>query len=330
MLAIDIGGTGSRARLVRPGGEPAEFAGPRPAVEAHGTTVPEVVAALIDRALAALAGAPADTESAPAGTESAQTDLAGAPAGRPRIAAVGIGSTGVPSLVADPGALAASLAERAGAPVALAADAVTAHLGALGGAPGIVVAAGTGVVVLGTDLAEQWVRVDGWGHLLGDRGGGARIGMAGLRAAMRAFDGVDAAGLALLAAARAHFGEPEAWPALLYPRADRAGLLAAFTADVARVADAGDACAAAILADAGAELAASAGAAARPGIHPRVALTGGIAAIPQVCAAFDVSLPARLTRVAAAGDPLDGALELARRTAAGSIAARPALVWAAG
>ena len=52
---------------------------------------------------------------------------------------------------------------------ALAADAVTAYTGALGARAGAVVAAGTGLIALGTDLTG-WQRADGWGHLLGDCG----------------------------------------------------------------------------------------------------------------------------------------------------------------
>jgi len=72
--------------------------------------------------------------------------------------------------------------------VALAHDAVTCHVGALGGRPGAVVAAGTGVVTLAVG-ADSWARVDGWGHTLGDAGSGFWIGRAGLRAVLRAFDG---------------------------------------------------------------------------------------------------------------------------------------------
>lgn len=72
--------------------------------------------------------------------------------------------------------------------VALVADAVTAYAGALGSTPGAVVAAGTGLIAIGTDLT-RWRRADGWGHLLGDCGSGAWIGRAGLEAALRAYDG---------------------------------------------------------------------------------------------------------------------------------------------
>ncbi|CAM5672547.1 hypothetical protein SCYAM73S_02857 [Streptomyces cyaneofuscatus] len=98
-----------------------------------------------------------------------------------------------------PGALADALGVRR---VALAADAVTAYAGAVGQRPGAVVAGGTGMIALGTDLKE-WRRADGWGHLLGDSGGGAWIGRAGLDAAMRAHDGRRGGSPALLERLRA-------------------------------------------------------------------------------------------------------------------------------
>lgn len=72
--------------------------------------------------------------------------------------------------------------------VVLAHDSVTSYLGALGPRPGAVVAAGTGVVVLAVGESAR-ARVDGWGHLLGDVGGGYWIGRAALEAVLRAHDG---------------------------------------------------------------------------------------------------------------------------------------------
>jgi len=64
-------------------------------------------------------------------------------------------------------------------------DAVTAHLGALGGEPGVVVAAGTGAIALGVGESGASARADGWGTLLGDDGGGYWIGRrSGARAAL--------------------------------------------------------------------------------------------------------------------------------------------------
>lgn len=72
--------------------------------------------------------------------------------------------------------------------VAVAHDATTSYLGALGDEPGVVIAAGTGSVTLAVG-ADSVARVDGWGYLLGDAGSAFWIGRAGLDAAMRGFDG---------------------------------------------------------------------------------------------------------------------------------------------
>ena len=150
------------------------------------------------------------------------------------IAGVGIGATGLASLVAAPDAALRRLADAAGgAPVVLAIDAVTAHLGALAGRGGAVVAVGTGAIAIGTDLGERWKRVGGWGHLWDDRGSGAWIGIEALKAAIRTHDGLTTDAAALLAAAEARFGAAPTWPGSLLTRDDRAGLLAGLAADVA-------------------------------------------------------------------------------------------------
>jgi glucosamine kinase len=70
--------------------------------------------------------------------------------------------------------------------VAVAHDATTSYLGALGDAPGAVIAAGTGVVTLA--VGRTVARVDGWGYLIGDAGSAFWIGRAGMDAAMRGYD----------------------------------------------------------------------------------------------------------------------------------------------
>lgn len=101
-----------------------------------------------------------------------------------------IGTTGYPEILTEPELLAARLFDTTGLNgLILASDCLTMHVGALGGVAGTVVAAGTGVVTLGTDFDQNWHRVDGWGYLLGDDGSGAWIGRHGLSAALRAYDG---------------------------------------------------------------------------------------------------------------------------------------------
>ncbi len=118
-------------------------------------------------------------------------------------------------------------------------DAITSHAGALGGAPGVVLAAGTGAVAVGVSAAGSVHIVDGAGPWLGDEGSGAWIGLAGLRAALRAHDGRTEP-TALLAAARERFGDPGALPGRLADDAAAARTVAAFAPDVVRCAVLGD------------------------------------------------------------------------------------------
>ncbi|MFI8911269.1 N-acetylglucosamine kinase [Streptomyces sp. NPDC053513] len=205
--------------------------------------------------------------------------------------------------------------------LALAADAVTAYAGALGQRPGAVVAGGTGLIALGTDLTA-WRRADGWGHLLGDCGSGAWIGRAGLEAAMRAHDGRRGGSAPLLSRAEKLFGPAAGLPGLLYPRTDRPAVLASFAPEVGRCA-AADPVAAGILARAGAHIAEAAEAVcpAEPGAP--VALTGGLFRMGEpllapLRSALGELLPGART-AEAAGDPLAGAVALAAALATGTL-----------
>ncbi|MFI2781215.1 N-acetylglucosamine kinase [Streptomyces sp. ALB3] len=238
------------------------------------------------------------------------------------VTAAAIGAAGMATLGGQlraqlPDALEGALGVRR---VALAADAVTAYAGALGQRPGAVVAGGTGMIALGTDLMA-WRRADGWGHLLGDSGGGAWIGRAGLDAAMRAHDGRRGGSPALLARLEALFGPATGLPGLLYPRTDRPALLASFAPEVAACA-AGDGIAAGILREAAAHIA-EAAAAVCPRAPGRdgceVALTGGLFRMGEPLLE---PLRGELARqvpqarvVPAEGDPLHGALKIARALA---------------
>lgn len=248
-------------------------------------------------------------------------------AGGEDLAAVGslaIGAAGMATLGGRlraelPGALAAALGVRR---MALAADAVTAYAGAVGQRPGAVVAGGTGMIALGTDLTA-WHRADGWGHLLGDSGGGAWIGRAGLEAAMRAHDGRRGGSAALLARLHAVFGPAEELPGLLYPRSDRPAVLASFAPEVAACAGA-DEVAAGILREAGIRIA-EAAAAVCPAAGPEaggggeVALTGGLFRMGEPLTGPVREELARLVPSArvttGTGDPLTGALRIARALA---------------
>ncbi|MFJ8450122.1 N-acetylglucosamine kinase [[Kitasatospora] papulosa] len=257
------------------------------------------------------------------------------------VAAAAVGAAGMATLgdrlrAELPKAFAGSLGVRR---VALAADAVTAYAGALGGRPGAVVAGGTGMIALGTDLTT-WRRADGWGHLLGDSGGGAWIGRAGLDAAMRAHDGRRGGSPALLARLEAVLGPATGLPGLLYPRTDRPALLASFAPEVGACA-ADDEVAAGILREAAAHVAEAAAA-----VCPRptgagadgceVALTGGLFHIGEPLLG---PLRGELARqvpqarvVPAEGDPLHGALEIARSLAGPGLRlpAHPSLLFVPG
>ena len=304
VVAVDVGGSGARLVAVPrvptpadgPLGAPATdrtitLSGRPVRITAAGSDAAQVVAELVEQLAARRPGL--------------------------RLAAAAVSVTGLPSLVPDPGALHTVLHDAGAAATAVAADALAAHLGALGGRPGAVAAVGTGAIVLATDLRRRWHRADGWGHLLGDLGSGSWIGAHGLRAAIATHDGRPGpASPTLLAAALERFGPVDRWPAALYGRPDRAHVLASFTPAVADAAGAGDLVATEILHDAGTHLAESLVAALRPGIPSLAAVTGGVL---QIGAPLVTPLRARLSAlrpdvrlVPAEGSPLDGALLLAR------------------
>ncbi|MCS5718292.1 hypothetical protein N1027_09080 [Herbiconiux sp. CPCC 205763] len=340
VLGLDIGGSGSRIALAAGGADSGHAGGmrvvhgSRVGIASRGSSIPEVVDDLLDRAAAEW------------------------PEEWAAVGAIAVGATGAFTLIDDPHEVVRAIAaRRSGAVAALATDAVTAHLGALAGSPGAVVAVGTGSVALGTDLGSVWRRVDGWGHLLGDRGAGSWIGREGLEAAMRQRDGVATDSSALLAAAIESFGAPETWPAQLYTRNDRAGVLGSFAGRVDALAAVGDAAAVRIMTAAGREVARTLVAALDPRL-PRIAsAVGGVFAAPAVPAA-SAPPPASVSggAVAAprgssgaftdaftaavgeahppielrppAGTPLDGAIRLARLlTSANPPAGHPEHLW---
>jgi N-acetylglucosamine kinase-like BadF-type ATPase len=61
-------------------------------------------------------------------------------------------------------------------------DAQAAALGALGGAPGVLVLAGTGSILVAHDGRGRWARAGGFGPLLGDEGSGFWLGREWVRA----------------------------------------------------------------------------------------------------------------------------------------------------
>jgi N-acetylglucosamine kinase-like BadF-type ATPase len=136
-------------------------------------------------------------------------------------------------------------------------DAVTGHLGALAGRPGVVLAAGTGTVALAIAPDGRSHRVDGWGHLLGDGGSGFAVGQAGLRLVVEAADGRGPA-TPLTEPARRRYGPIDTLPTRLYRSPTVVADVAAFAVDVVAAARVGDPPAKAIIAQAVDELAGTA------------------------------------------------------------------------
>jgi N-acetylglucosamine kinase-like BadF-type ATPase len=260
---------------------------------------------------------------------------------------IGVGATGLGTLVTRPQDVVSSIREvfthlqqasKSFNPeppeppaVAIAIDAVTAHLGALGGEAGAICALGTGAIAFGSNRDDVWRRVDGWGHLLGDRGSGAWIGMRALSVAILAHDGVDDAGTAILAAASERYGDPSLWPAQLYTRNDRAGVLAEFVPDLLALAERGDRAAREIVVAAGVSAARSTIAALGTDLPHVVAGTGALLRAPTLLReSFERTLTGSLPDASLrdpVGDPIDGAVMLAQGAASGGQAARDGYVW---
>ncbi|MFG2602194.1 N-acetylglucosamine kinase [Streptomyces sp. NPDC048514] len=302
-LAVDSGGSGLRVVVGVPGRAPSVQRETREPVRtgARGIDPGHLMAQLLPLARASAA-------------EARVEDL-----GTVVVGAAGFATLGDALRAELPGALVRELGVRR---MALAADAVTAYVGALGPRPGAVLAAGTGLIAVGTDL-RRWRRADGWGHLLGDCGSGAWIGRAGLEAALRAYDGRDGGSVSLLAGAEEQFGPPPGLPGLLYPRTDRPAVLASFAPRVAACA-AHDPVAAGILRTAARHLAESAAAVCPSAGEPDVALTGGLfklgeALLRPLREEFTSRLP-HARQVPAGGDPLHGSVRIALDLAADRLA----------
>lgn len=208
-------------------------------------------------------------------------------------------------------ALAAALAAAVHARVAVASDVVTAHAGALGGSPGVLLIAGTGAAALGAD-ADGIRLVDGWGPDIGDFGSGSWLGREAARAVQRAAVGLaPETRLSEAVAERIRpAGDVVSWIAEGGSVARRLGSLAPLVLDAA---EAGDPVAHQIAAEAVRLLTATAVAAST--LTSDVVLHGGLTDHAWFRDSLVSSLHAAGRRVVpATGDALDGALLLARRT----------------
>jgi N-acetylglucosamine kinase-like BadF-type ATPase len=217
--------------------------------------------------------------------------------------------------------------------LSIASDGVTSLLGALGERDGAVVAAGTGTVCVAR-RGERLAKVDGWGSLLGDAGSGFAIGRAGLDLALRHADGRGGSA-ALLRAAERRYEPLPGLPESIYSADVPVRAVAAFAADVAREAAAGEPHAAAVLADAGRELAVTACAALErlfePGEPAFVSYAGNVfRAGRPLLEPFTAEVPARRPGtevVPPEGDGLAGAALLAALD--DGLRPEPGLLWRA-
>jgi glucosamine kinase len=165
LIGVDGGGTGTRARLQDRAGRTlgqgeAGPSGLSQGVEQAWRHVQEAIARAFESA--------------------------GLPLPAPADCALGLGlaGTGVPARTAafrqaDPGY----------AHLQLDSDAHTQLLGVHGGAPGIVVAGGTGSVAAALYPDGRFRRVGGWGFPVGDEGSGAWLGLMAMRHAQAVLDG---------------------------------------------------------------------------------------------------------------------------------------------
>jgi glucosamine kinase len=146
-------------------------------------------------------------------------------------------------------------------------DVDAAHIGAFAGGAGILILSGTGSMAWARDAAGRSHRVGGWGETIGDEGSGHWIGRRVLGLVSRSIDGrADPTPLvdAVFEQLRLDRGNPinalEGWVARLRrPRSE----ISALAPLAARLAETGDAGAAAIIEQAAEELARHVGAIAR-------------------------------------------------------------------
>jgi N-acetylglucosamine kinase-like BadF-type ATPase len=210
--------------------------------------------------------------------------------------------------------LEAAIAERFALPrtsVVVVDDMLIAFRGAFEPGDGILVYAGTGSVAYHLTADGQVMRAGGHGFLVDDAGGGFWIGQQALRAMMRARDTGEmesALHRALCAAIGAN-----TWDGMRpFVYGGGRSAVASLVPAVAAAASEGDAEAAAILRDAGRELARLARVLLRRLWDKPVALTGGAAAAsPIIFAAFRDSLPAGVAVRRHEAPPVECAARLA-------------------
>jgi glucosamine kinase len=278
-LCLDMGGTGSRGALFGPDGREVARAVTGPGAISLGLETSEAAV----RALWAEVG---------------RGHEAGAVA-----VAIGLAGIGLRDRVA---ALAARL--DGFARVTIAGDGYGALLSATGGAPGALIAVGTGVAAMRLMPDGRFRTLSGWGFPAGDIGSGAWIGLQAVAALTRHIDGAESGARMTVAFAGALVAALGGTAAAIMDRtAGRpAGAFAALAPVV--IAAEGDPVAEAILRQAAAEIAAV-GRALHDGSGGDVHLTGGVA--PALAPLVREAAPERAWHLAEA-DPLAGLSLMAR------------------
>ena len=134
-------------------------------------------------------------------------------------------------------------------------DANIALYGATGGAPGLVVIAGTGSICCGINARQKRFCAGGWGPIAGDEGGGAWLARRALRAVAYASDGRGPKTLLTESAtAYFHVTDPDDLTTAIYAPTITNERLAGFGRDVVAAAKEKDQVALQIVADGGTEL----------------------------------------------------------------------------
>lgn len=230
--------------------------------------------------------------------------------------AVVLASTGIRRCGVVEKQLRSALADALRTDVLLGNDVAAAYLGALGPRPGLLLHAGTGSVTIAVGEDGTPVVLDGWGHLLGDRGSGYALGRAGLREAFREVDGVAESGhLAGLLLG----GDPERIVEDLHSSGDPVRKIAALAPTVLSAADEADPVARRLVQTTADDLVATGVSALnRLGMERtapvQVAGTGGLFQSPSLRTLVDHGLRRALPSARMAedsGDTLRGALLLA-------------------
>jgi glucosamine kinase len=281
LLGVDGGGTGTRVRLADRSGKTL----------GQGEAGPSALGQGADQAWRNIQQAAAQAAQA-----------AGLAAFDPSQCAIGLGLSGI----SHKERVSQFLSSQPGyAVMALDGDGWTTMLGAHGGEPGAVLAAGTGTV--GEALRRDGSRafVSGWGWVTGDEGSGAWLGLKAIRHAEQAFDGratLTPLADAVLARVGKERGDIVAWNA----QAGQTGF-AALAPLVFDAAEAGCATAESFLAEAVTELEKLVHAMDPQGDLP-VALSGSIAL--RLAPRFSAALIARIRP--AQGDSAQGGLHLVR------------------